>query len=62
MEGQNKPQTKGLMRRSKGWIGFVRSYNNYIENGSYDKMTWGRGTKSPKDVSTDAMGKTIYKF
>jgi len=50
------------MRRQKGWIGFVRSYKNYIENGSYDDVKWGKGTKDPKEVNTDAMGKTIYKF
>ena len=57
----NKPQ-KALMRRQKGWIGFVRSYKNYIENGGYDDVRWGKGTKDPKEVTTDAMGKTIYKF
>jgi len=50
------------MRRQKGWIGFVRSYKNYIENGGYDEVEWGKGTKSPKEVTKDAMGKTIYKF
>lgn len=62
MQGQSKPQTKGLMRRQKGWIGFVRSYNNYVENSSYDSMTWGKGTMKAKEVTKDEMGKITYKF
>jgi len=50
------------MRRQKGWIGFVRNYKNYIENGSYDDMDWGEGTKKPKSVEKDAMGKEVQKW
>jgi len=50
------------MRRQKGWIGFVRSYNNYVENSSYDSMTWGKGTMKAKEVTKDEMGKITYKF
>ena len=57
-----KKPNRLAMRKSKGWIGFVRSYNNYIKNGSYDKMKWGDRTQEPKDVTTDKMGKTIYKW
>jgi hypothetical protein len=62
MEGQNKPQTKGLMRRRKGWIGFVRSYNNYIKNGSYDDLKWDSKLAKASSVTVDEMGKITYKF
>ena len=52
-------ENKALMRRSKGWKGFVRSYTNYITNGSYDKIKWGEGTKDPKSVTKDKMGKEV---
>ena len=55
-------ENKALMRRTKGWIGFVRSYNNYIKNGSYDVMDWGSGTKKPKSVTIDKMGKETQKW
>ena len=59
MAKANKP----LMRRQKGWIGFVRAYKNYIENGSYDDMDWkSGGTKKPKSVTKDVMGKEIQKW
>lgn len=51
-----------VLRRQKGWKGFVRSYNNYIANGSYDKMKWGKGTKEPKEVIVTTMGKQIIKY
>ena len=62
MKGENKQGNKALMRRQKGWIGFVRSYKTYINDGSYDEVKWGKGTKSPKDVTVDVMGKITYKF
>lgn len=62
MEGQSKPQTKPMLRRQKGWRGFVHSYNNYIENGSYDEVEWNGGTKAPKSVKKDSMGKVTIKF
>ena len=58
MAKENRP----LLRRQKGWFGFVHSYNNYIENGSYDSVKWGKGTKKPKEVTKDKMGKVIYKW
>ena len=58
MAEENKP----ILRRQKGWRGYVQSYNNYITNGSYDDMDWGKGTKDPKRVTKDAMGKEIQKW
>ena len=52
-------ENRALMRRTKGWTGFVRSYNNYIKNGSYDKMNWGTGSKKAKSVTKDKMGREI---
>jgi len=49
------------MRRQKGWIGFVRGYKKYIEEGKYDDITWGTGSKA-KEVTKDVMGKITYKF
>jgi len=45
-----------LLRRQKGWFGFVHSYNNYIKNGYYDQVKWGEGTKKPKKRTKDHMG------
>ena len=58
MAKENRP----LLRRQKGWKGFVQSYNNYVDNGSYDDMNWGKGTKPPKSVTYDKMGKEIQKW
>ena len=58
MAKENKP----MMRRTKGWKGFVRSYNNYIENGAYDDMEWSKKTMEPKEVTRDKMGKIIMKW
>lgn len=46
-----------VLRRQKGWIGFVRSYKNYIENGSYDDIKWDK-----KKAKKDVMGKEIIKY
>ena len=54
----NKP----LMRRQKGWIGFVRSYNKYINSGGYEKIKWGVGTLKPKEITKDSMGKEVQKW
>ena len=64
MEGQHKPQTKGLMRRRKGWIGFVRGYKKYIKDSNYDCINWDSNTcrETVKEVTQDAMGKITYKF
>jgi hypothetical protein len=58
MAKENKP----LLRRQKGWKGYVQSWNNYCDNGSYDDMEWGEGTKKPKEVTHDKMGKEIQKW
>lgn len=50
------------MRRQKGWIGFVRSYKNYVENGHYDRIVWGDRTKEPKEITKDVMGKEIQRW
>ena len=52
-------ENRSLMRRQKGWKGFVRSYKNYVENGHYDEVKWGEGTKKPKSVTKDIMGKEV---
>lgn len=59
MAKENRP----LMRRQKGWIGYVRSYKKYVEEGNYDKMDWTTGgTTKPKSVEKDVMGKIIQKW
>jgi hypothetical protein len=58
MAKANKP----LMRRQKGWIGFVRSYKKYVEEGNYDNINWGEGTSKPKSEERDVMGKIIQKW
>ena len=54
----NKP----LMRRQKGWIGFVRNYKKYINSGGYEKVKWGAGTLKPKEVVKTPMGKEIQRW
>lgn len=54
-----KDRNKTPMYRKKGWIGFVRSYKNYVENGNYDQIKWGDRTKEPKEIIKDVMGKEI---
>jgi hypothetical protein len=55
-------ENRALMRRTKGWKGFVRSYNNYITNGSYDKVTWGNGSKKAKSIVKNVMGKEVQTW
>ena len=62
MQGENKQGNKALMRRQKGWIGFVRSYKNYIEHGNYDNMKWDTKMAKASSVTVDEMGKITYKF
>jgi hypothetical protein len=62
MEGQNKSQTKALLRRRKGWPGFVRDYKKFIDTVDWDKIKWDGGDKLPKSVTTDAMGKKTYTY
>lgn len=53
---------KPVLRRQKGWKGFVRSYNRYVNEGSYDDIDWGKGTQKPKSREKDIMGKEIIKW
>ena len=57
MAKENRP----MMRRTKGWIGYVRSFNEYCDNGNYDDIDWSDKPET-KSVVTDHMGKKIYKF
>ena len=57
MAKENRP----LMRRQKGWIGYVRSYKKYVDEGHYDDVTWGKRTKEPEYEIRDKMGKIIQK-
>ena len=52
---------KPILRRQKGWKGFVQSYNKYVDEGSYDDIDWTKKAK-PKSETKDIMGKTIIKF
>jgi hypothetical protein len=59
---KNKDNHLSLARR-KGWIGFVRSYWEYIKK--HDDVNWnGSGTmpKEEKVVQEGAITKTIIKF
>lgn len=49
------------LSKRKGWIGFVRSYKDVIENGNWEKVDWGKGTKKPKKVEKDG-NRTVYHF
>ena len=56
-----KKETKALMRRRKGWIGFVHGYADYVKNVDWDSIEWDKKTKA-KSVEKDAMGKEIQKW
>ena len=58
----NQSNNKPLLRRQKGWYGFVHNYPNYVKNVDWDKIEWGKGTEKPKSVEVDAMGKQTIKF
>ena len=54
-------ENKALMRRRKGWIGFVHGYADYVKNVDWDSIKWDKKTKA-KSVEKDAMGKEIQKW
>jgi len=47
------------LNRLKGWIGYVRSYNNLVKQ--HDKVKWGEGRVEPEIVKKTPF-KTTYKF
>jgi hypothetical protein len=62
-ESRNK---KALMRRRKGWIGFVHGYSDWVkacERGVWDNVKWNKDPKKSgaKEVRKEG-NKTIYKF
>jgi len=48
--------------KQKGWPGFVHGYAEYIRKADWDKITWGKRTKNPKEESRDKMGRIIQKW
>jgi hypothetical protein len=62
----NQSSKDPVLRRQKGWYGFVHGYSKWIkaceEEGRWDNINWGGGTCKPKSVEKDAMGKQIIKF
>ena len=57
MAKENRP----TMRNQKGWKGYVRS--DYINNKNYDKIDWeSGGSKKPKKIEKDVMGKEIQRW
>lgn len=62
MAKENKP----LMRNRKGWKGFVWLYPDWqrkvVLGGLWDAIKWEGGTKAPKSVEVDKMGKIIQKW
>lgn len=59
--GDNERNSGVSLRKQKGWIGFVRSYKEVTENGNWEKVDWGKGTKKPKKVEKDG-NRTVYTF
>lgn len=53
-----KKETKALMRRRKGWIGFVRDYNKWVQSHNYEDVEWDKKSKA-KSTTKDVMGKEI---
>lgn len=58
-------ENKAVLRRRKGWKGFVWGYPEWqkkvVETGLWDNMDWTNG-KKPKEVTHDKMGKEIQKW
>jgi len=57
MAKENRP----LLRGRKGWIGFVRDYNKWLESDGYENIEWDKTSKA-KSVKKDLMGKEIQKW
>jgi hypothetical protein len=57
MAKENRP----LLRRQKGWPGFVHGYKKFIETVDWESIDWTNGEK-PKEESRDKMGKIIQKW
>ena len=57
----NQSNNKPILRRQKGWYGFVHGYNDFIKNVDWDKIEFD-GKSGAKEKNTDVMGKTIYKY
>jgi hypothetical protein len=54
---------KGTMRhRQKGWIGYVRSFDKYLDDSFYDEIKWGEPEDSGAKEIINKGNKTIYKF
>ena len=56
-----KKETKALMRRRKGWIGFVRAYPEWVKSHNFEDLVWDEKSKC-KSTTTDVMGKEIQKW
>jgi hypothetical protein len=58
-----KRNQKPLLRRRKGWPGFVHGYNDWLASDGYENVKWNKDPKKSgaKTVTKDG-NKTIYKF
>jgi len=54
-------ENKALLRRRKGWIGFVRDYSKWVASHNYENVKWDKQSKA-KSVTKDIMGKEIQKW
>lgn len=54
-------ETKALMRRRKGWIGFVHDYNKWLASDGYENVEWDKKSRA-KSITKDVMGKEIQKW
>lgn len=58
-----KRSQKPLLRRRKGWPGFVHGYKDWLASDGYEQVNWN---KDPKDSGAKEVEKTdfktIYKF
>lgn len=61
----NQSSKAPVLRRQKGWYGFVHGYNKWLkaceEEGRWDNIEWD-GKSNAKEVTKDEMGKITYKF
>jgi hypothetical protein len=58
--GESSKPSGGL-RKQKGWIGYVRSFNEYLDNGNYENIEWAEKTSARK-VEVKEDGRTIFTF
>ena len=54
-------ENRAVLRRRKGWFGFVHGYADYVKNVDWDSIKWDKKTKA-KEETRDKMGRIVQKW